>query len=444
VADPILIRLVHGTFDARKPGVPHWADPDGLLAEGIKSRLPEDLKDRVCFEPLDWTGGNSFAARSAASGDLAGKLAAADQPCLLVGHSHGGTVIADALTKLPADAVKPLGVCTMATPFVARTISLEGAAGALALFAPIIAVWILLGGGMATLIHQAWISSAACFSAALLSLFGFQQSKVGRWARIVSSLAVVAVPLVFVVVALWHPGPFGTFVAMLLGVFCIFVLTHETWLNWIPIIRPEWSGIPYETEIPKAPNVPLLALRLPSDEASFAIVAAQALVWLDSKSIGSAVASLLRRLNTLLSNRPIITYAALLAALTAFAAFLKQPESPWWIVPIAGFFLLATSWIAVAIIAAVFLLWLRVLTALLLAKAVGLEVLDDIGAVGVYCEPLPRWSSHKNCRLEILGWTESDVKDLPALRHSMHRLPFVHQRLANWIVEMTQSPSPLP
>ena len=90
---PIVIHLVHGTFDARKPGTPHWCDANGELAQGVKALLPTELQNRVKFEPFDWRGANSFVARSDAAKALAGIL---EQPGsglrLLIGHSHGGTV----------------------------------------------------------------------------------------------------------------------------------------------------------------------------------------------------------------------------------------------------------------------------------------------------------------------------------------------------------------
>ena len=102
---------------------------------------------------------------------------------------------------------------------------------------------------------------------------------------------------------------------------------------------------------------------------------------------------------------------------------------------LAGLWLMLISVLLVFLVVTVFLLWLRVLTTVLLAVATGVEILYGIGAVSVYAEPLPRWRSHANCQLEILGWTEDDAKQMPPLRHSMHRLGFVHQRVADWMVE---------
>lgn len=88
-----------------------------------------------------------------------------------------------------------------------------------------------------------------------------------------------------------------------------------------------------------------------------------------------------------------------------------------------------------AVLIVFIVVYLRVATTLLLAKATGKEVLYGMGSVKVYAEPLPRWGNHSRCHLEILGWTEEDAKEMPPLRHSMHRLGFVHKRVAAWIVD---------
>ena len=152
----IVVHLVHGTFDPRKLGEPHWSDPDGMLANGIKARLPKDLRGRVNFVPFDWSGKNSFEERKSATVALTAILNRPDDRLrFFVGHSHGGTVIADALVA----AVNPnvAGVMTLATPFVARTLDTSPGRLSIALFAPVLAFWIAFSGAMAFAIHQVWI-----------------------------------------------------------------------------------------------------------------------------------------------------------------------------------------------------------------------------------------------------------------------------------------------
>lgn len=429
----IVVHLVHGTFDPREPGVPHWSDPDGMLAEGIKARLPEDVRSRVRFEPFDWSGKNSFEERKHAAEALRDMIDRPDgKPRFLIGHSHGGTVIADALVA--AKAPDCVGVMTLATPFVARMLDVgEGRLG-MALYAPVLAFWVAFSGALASAIHQAWIGAGLCATAALIALLGFANGRVGRWAGIFGSVAILIIPVTFIVAAYWDSNPLSTLPAALLAVFFLVIFTAPRWTEWVFARLSELRGIPAETEVPDAPDVSLTALRLPGDEASFAIVVAQAMVWFETKNVLGTVTQMLRRFNSILERRTVLTCLGLWIGFSVVFLLTSNPVA-WWVVPFAGLWLMLISVLLVFLVVTVFLLWLRVLTTVLLAVATGVEILYGIGAVSVYAEPLPRWRSHANCQLEILGWTEDDAKQMPPLRHSMHRLGFVHQRVADWMVE---------
>ena len=428
------MHLVHGTFDARKPGVPHWSDPDGMLAEGVKARLPEDLRSRVKFEPFDWSGKNSFEERKNAADTLTEIINRSDDRLrFFMGHSHGGTVIADALVA--ASEPNLVGVMTLATPFVARTLDVSTGRLSMALYAPVLAFWIAFSGALAYAIHQTWIGAGLCLAAALITPFGFASNRVSRWAGILGSVAVVVIPLALIVFAYWDLKPLSTLPAMLLGVFFLMMFTASQWTEWASARLSLLRGIPAETELPNAPDVSLTALRLPGDEASFAIVVAQAMVWLETKNVLGTVTKLLRQFNSLVEKRTALTCVAIWACFCGLAALVKSSDLSWWLVPIYGFVLMVLGLISLFVIVSVFLLWSRMLTTLLLAAATGVEVLDGVGAVNVYAEPLPRWKSHARCHLEILGWTKDEAEQMPPLRHSMHRLGFVHQRVADWIVK---------
>lgn len=444
----ILIRLVHGAHDAPKNGVAHWSDADGAFAEGVKKRLPRDVRERVSFKSFAWTGANSFAARKTASERLVEELNEYDpQSTLLVGHSHGGAVIADALATADASRI-PRAVCTLGTPFIART-QTEGVGGVLSLILPTVTFAILFAAALTLLIYRQGTWATICVATAAFSLLSFTNGLLSRLATIVSSAFILSAPLAFAALASRYPLPFGTFLAMFLAGFMVLLGTHKWWIQLAEGKSRRWDAIPPDTVLPNEPNTSLSALRLPGDEASFAVAAAQAVHWVDATGlIGSAV-RFLRQLKGPLDPRPMIAFGGLWAVFTVVAALIRQPNHAWWFIPINGLFLMCTALTATILGVALLLLWARVLTTLLLAVASGLDVLDDVGLVDVYAESLPRWKSHKNCKLEILHWTAADRAAAPP-HPSMHQLGFVQQRVAEWIAEklagkpVAVQPAPVP
>lgn len=115
--------LVHGTAARGAPWTRH-----------ATSKLCKHLKGVAGLEPTfsysDWTGSNTRQARV----DGAEKLRAdehvrnaADGTLVLVGHSHGGSVIAQALVDDEQLCKRTAGVVFMATPFVhARLLPMAG------------------------------------------------------------------------------------------------------------------------------------------------------------------------------------------------------------------------------------------------------------------------------------------------------------------------------
>ena len=106
--------LVHGT-GARGA---EWTQPEkSTLCAHLKHAFGSD----VSFSTVDWTGANTFEARV----DGAGKLRAhvqtqipKDLALVLIGHSHGGSVIAQALAQEEVFCKRVHGVIFLATPFV--------------------------------------------------------------------------------------------------------------------------------------------------------------------------------------------------------------------------------------------------------------------------------------------------------------------------------------
>ncbi len=109
--------VVHGTFDRDgtwwRPGESFCRQLDAALASrGLPTKCwplaSPDLGDPVVVAPFSWDGLNSEASRSAAAAELAAYIRALSDAgesgppsrVFLVGHSHGGNVILDALRAL--------------------------------------------------------------------------------------------------------------------------------------------------------------------------------------------------------------------------------------------------------------------------------------------------------------------------------------------------------
>lgn len=127
------IVTVHGTFahlgttvgaaGGVAAGEPAWWKSDGSLGRDLKRYLGADAGD-VKIKPFIWSGLNSETERRKAAQHLLSmlrELEASGEPYALVAHSHGGSVVSEALlraarAKMPLDGLKRW--VTVGTPFV--------------------------------------------------------------------------------------------------------------------------------------------------------------------------------------------------------------------------------------------------------------------------------------------------------------------------------------
>src|SRR6476659_3091767 len=87
----IVVVLIHGTFS---PGA-KWTRADSPLRRAIADQFGA----RVSFEIFNWSGRNSFTARSLACEQLVDKLrrlgrANPSKTIVVIAHSHGGNIAA--------------------------------------------------------------------------------------------------------------------------------------------------------------------------------------------------------------------------------------------------------------------------------------------------------------------------------------------------------------
>lgn len=109
-----VIFLVYGTF-ARFLGA-DWTQPESELRRVIASQAPAPVEFRV----FKWSSLNSFSARTRAADRLRHEVRDVlvngdDIECVLIGHSHGGTI--SALAADCDDLRSRVRVCCLATPF---------------------------------------------------------------------------------------------------------------------------------------------------------------------------------------------------------------------------------------------------------------------------------------------------------------------------------------
>ncbi|TKB05689.1 triacylglycerol lipase [Desulforhopalus sp. IMCC35007] len=181
---------------------------------------------------------------------------------------------------------------------------------------------------------------------------------------------------------------------------------------------------------------PVVALRLPGDEAALAILASQV--------VRSVPNTLLKALSQLFESTKIpkafwIVLAGFLTAIPAicFAIMLEKGEgfrwldwSIWSVVLLAG--------VGQTMIGLLYYVLVIVITAalgsyVLLAIAVGPGVLKKMPALRVDCEPLPRCQNMNICRLLIPWEAMAQYKD-SGLRHGLYDLPLVQKVVAREIV----------
>jgi hypothetical protein len=122
---------VHGTYahivgppDTPAPAELQWWQPGSGCEKHIRE-LVDGADGSLTFDAFTWSGENSERARRRAGSALLAKLRELErrkEPYCLIGHSHGGSVIAAALLQsvakgVPLESLKKW--ITVATPFVA-------------------------------------------------------------------------------------------------------------------------------------------------------------------------------------------------------------------------------------------------------------------------------------------------------------------------------------
>ena len=108
-----IVTVVHGTFEPEAA----WTK-EGPLIDAIRARFGEPVVRR-----LKWSGENTFRARHEAV-DLLEKhvveieRAHSGSPHFLIGHSHGGSVVAYWIKRAPINSERIAGAVFLSTPFV--------------------------------------------------------------------------------------------------------------------------------------------------------------------------------------------------------------------------------------------------------------------------------------------------------------------------------------
>jgi hypothetical protein len=127
--------IVHGTFAAPEEGATRWYQPvaGAPASDGFIAKLDAALSLRGsparcwahCSESAQifhWSGANDWVARTnaaAALRDYVAELQKQGWRCHIVAHSHGGSVVADALSNPSAWPSGPPGrIVTLGTPFM--------------------------------------------------------------------------------------------------------------------------------------------------------------------------------------------------------------------------------------------------------------------------------------------------------------------------------------
>jgi len=111
--------LIHGTF-ARNAD---WTQEGSAFREALSSHFPKGSTP-LCFETLLWSGWNTRRSRFTASEALHKlitrlKKDRPDEEVILIGHSHGGSIIAYCAKIYPEIMKNVSGFVFLSTPFIA-------------------------------------------------------------------------------------------------------------------------------------------------------------------------------------------------------------------------------------------------------------------------------------------------------------------------------------
>jgi hypothetical protein len=169
--------FIHGTFAAGPEEGDQWwqrgSDFERFLRDGVE---PE--KGALSFQRLHWDGHNSEVSRRAAALELFERckaLEAAEERYVLIGHSHGGSVISDTLL-IASEAQSPLPnlsqTITVGTPFL--RVSKPSILSKLS--APLVLILILLTA-LGVAVHSTTTQGGTLHSQLVLLDEGFSKSK---------------------------------------------------------------------------------------------------------------------------------------------------------------------------------------------------------------------------------------------------------------------------
>jgi len=117
------IVAVHGTFATGPEEGEDWWQKGGTLERDLRELVEAD-DSRLDFVPHVWDGQNSETSRRAAGQSLLKRIAGLEQDgqkYCLIGHSHGGSVIASARSAAGARRNAMPGLSrwlTVGTPFI--------------------------------------------------------------------------------------------------------------------------------------------------------------------------------------------------------------------------------------------------------------------------------------------------------------------------------------
>jgi hypothetical protein len=120
------IITVHGTFAAGTEDGEDWWQRGSAFERDIR-KLVETQDGILHFQPYIWDGANSELSRRAAAKGLSARVSDLNnrnEPYCLIGHSHGGSVVARTVFDLCADKATAKMLSrwiTVGTPFVSMT-----------------------------------------------------------------------------------------------------------------------------------------------------------------------------------------------------------------------------------------------------------------------------------------------------------------------------------
>lgn len=419
----------------RHPRRRHWFEEGSEFESAIRQRLGPEA-EHYKFERFKWSGNNSWKAREVASIELRRHLEASQRrrpeaDHLVIAHSHGGTVAVNALDLAPTGCgERTVAILTLATPFVRlalrhRINRLPQLGTVLAvllpiwllLAAPLLAVDLLLRGE--SIPWLAWTLLAA----GLVALFT---------RRVVMACVVVIATFAFAGVAVRSDVP-ALLIALLLPAFGL-VAWDRPPFDFVSQVK---KYLRPSLRLPCA----LTAIRLPSDEASLVIGAAQTVgrlfelvygalgrliellfkpfSWPAGESTGRRIA------RTVFGTSWLIVLGLVLLYISD--AILGLPARGWGerlvlSVGVPGFFLIPIT---------IVLGFLWLIPAALLSLATGPEALLLPFLSTVHAEPLPFAEPPEAMRLEIDY--EAGTGN-PGLYHSLHQVEKIRASITAWIL----------